>query len=176
MRWLILLVLAAVAVHAGTNRKGEIVVIKVKSPSFVQNAPIPKKHAYKGEGENVSPAILWDGVPPTARSLALVCDDPDAPRAEPWVHWVVYGIAPKTTGLAEGQAGGAVLGTNDFGTVGWGGPMPPKGHGVHHYNFRVYALDVELTLAPGRKKADLLAAMKGHVVAEGMLTGTYERK
>jgi len=176
VRWLMLFILVATTIHAESKSKEGSSMLKVSSPEFTHNATIPKKCAYKGEGENVSPAISWEGVPAGAKSLALICDDPDAPRAQPWVHWVVYGIPANTRGLAEGSAGGATEGTTDFGSPGWGGPMPPKGHGTHHYHVKVYALDAELTLPKGQSKEKLLSAMKGHVLAEGELIGTYERK
>lgn len=175
MRWLILTLLFVTAACAESKKEGSP-MLKVSSPAFVENGAIPKKHAYKGEGDNASPAITWEGAPQTTKSFALVCDDPDAPRAEPWVHWVVYNIPAKVQGLPEGSAAGTTQGKTDFGTVGWGGPMPPKGHGTHHYHFKVYALDSELKLPTGQTKTQVLDAIKGHVVAEGELIGTYERK
>lgn len=149
--------------------------IEVSSAAFKQGAPIPKKHAYAGEGQNVSPPIAWTGIPSGAKEIALVCDDPDAPRDEPWVHWVAYKIPAAAKGLLEGSAGGALEGKNDFGKPGWGGPMPPKGHGTHHYHFKVYALGQPVSLKAGATKKELLAAIAGKVLAEGELVGTYER-
>ena len=149
--------------------------IRVTSSAFEDNSPIPKKHAYKGEGENTSPPISWSGAPDGTKEIALICDDPDAPRDEPWVHWVLANIPGDFRGIPEGSDGGSTPGKNDFGEQGWGGPMPPKGHGVHHYHFKVYALDAELEVEPGVTKARLLEAMKGHVLAQGELIGTYER-
>ncbi|MBI3893903.1 MAG: YbhB/YbcL family Raf kinase inhibitor-like protein [Candidatus Wallbacteria bacterium] len=151
-------------------------VIEVKSPAFRDGTPIPTKHAYKGEGQNVSPEIDWEGAPPKARELALICDDPDAPRPTPWVHWVLYKIPAGTAKIPEGGLAGALEGRNDFGEKGWGGPLPPKGHGTHHYHFTVYALDSQLSLAQGLTKDELLVAIKDHVVSTGKLVGTYERK
>jgi len=148
--------------------------ITVKSAAFGAGKPIPRKHT--GEGEDVSPPLNWSGVPPQAKELALICDDPDAPRPKPWVHWVAYKIPAKATSLAEGSAGGALEGPNDFGNQGYGGPMPPPGHGTHHYHFKLYALDTELDLGPGANKEKLLKAVQGHVIAEGELVGTYERR
>lgn len=147
---------------------------ELKSPAFDRQAPIPRRHT--GEGEDVSPALEWKGAPQGTKELALVCDDPDAPRPKPWVHWVLYGIPAATTGLAEGDEGDAVEGKNDFGRPGYGGPMPPKGHGVHHYHFKLYALDAPAGLEPGATKEQLLAAIRGHVLAETELVGTYERR
>lgn len=148
--------------------------INVTSPAFPPGGPIPKKHT--GEGPDVSPALAWSGVPEGAKELALICDDPDAPRPKPWVHWVVCAIPAGKTGLPEGSAGGAAEGVNDFGRKGYGGPMPPRGHGVHHYHFRLYALDAPVGPGLGATKEQLLAAMKGHVLDEGEVVGTYERK
>ena len=147
--------------------------IRLTSPAFEAGGPIPRK--YTGEGVDVSPPLAWEGVPTRAKELALICDDPDAPRADPWVHWVLYRIPTDSRGLAEGSNGGAMEGRTDSGH-GYGGPMPPRGHGVHHYHFRIYALDQPLSLGANATKKDLLASMQGHVLAEGELVGTYERK
>ena len=146
---------------------------EVTSSSFPNGGRIPKKHT--GEGEDVSPAIAWEGVPPGTKTIALVCDDPDAPREEPFVHWVLYDVPHGHRSIREGEAGMGVEGSNDFGNIGYGGPMPPPGHGVHHYRFRVYALDRAVGLASGATKQQLLDAIEGHVIAEGELVGTYER-
>ncbi len=148
--------------------------IEVSSPAFEPGGPIPRKHT--GEGQDVSPALNWSGLPEGTREIALICDDPDAPRPEPWVHWVVYKIPADRTGLSEGGAQGTLEGRNDFGWTGYGGPMPPKGHGVHHYHFKVYALDIDLEAAAGLTKDQLLEAMEGHVLEAGELIGTYERR
>ena len=148
--------------------------LTVKSSAFENNGKIPKK--YTGEGEDVSPQISWTGAPAKAQSFASICDDPDAPRATPWVHWVLYNIPANVTELAEGSNGGATAGMNDMKKNQYNGPMPPPGHGVHHYHFKVYALDMKLNLKPGLTKDELLAAMKGHIIAQGELVGTYERK
>ena len=147
--------------------------ITVTSPAFAANGPIPKH--YTGEGDDVSPPLSWSGVPEGAKELALICDDPDAPTAKPWVHWVIYTIPPMQTGLPEGAQNDFTAGQNDFHQTGYGGPMPPPGHGVHHYHFRLYALDAALLVGPGLTKEQLLAAMQGHIMAEGELVGTYER-
>ncbi len=155
--------------------------LEVSSPAFAAGERIPQVHAYAPEGRNVSPPLAWRGVPTGARELALIVEDPDAPRTEPWVHWVLYGIPVSAPGLPEGASSGSGLpagtlqGENDFGERGWGGPLPPPGHGTHHYHFKLYALDAELGLPAGASKAELLRAMAGHVVAEGELIGTYSR-
>ncbi len=149
-------------------------VMKVASPAFDQGTRIPKK--YTGEGEDISPPIAWHGAPAGTREFAMIVEDPDAPRPDPWVHWVVYGIPASRTSFPEGSAPGATEGVNTGGQVGYAGPMPPEGHGVHHYHFRLYALNAAINLRQGATKQELLAAMKGHIIAEGELVGTYERR
>jgi Raf kinase inhibitor-like YbhB/YbcL family protein len=154
--------------------------ITLRSRAFEQGQTIPQRHT--GEGEDVSPPLSWSNVPEEARELAVIVDDPDAPP-HTWVHWVIYKIPPTADGLSEGVDGsprppspeGAVQGTNDFGNVGYGGPMPPPGHGPHHYHFKIYALDTPLDLKPGATKQELLEAMEGHILAQGELVGTYQR-
>jgi len=148
--------------------------MNVSSTAFKAGEPVPQK--YTGEGADVSPPLAWSGTPEGTKQLALICDDPDAPTPKPWVHWVAYGIPADCTSLAEGNAGAALEGKNNFGRTSYGGPMPPKGHGVHHYRFKLYALDAPLALEAGATKDELLAATKGHVIGEGELVGTYERK
>jgi Raf kinase inhibitor-like YbhB/YbcL family protein len=157
--------------------------IQLTSPAFQEGARIPKQ--YTGEGQDVSPPLAWSGLPEGTRELALICDDPDAPTPEPWVHWVIYKISP-TTGLPEGLAKtptlkeppGALQGRNSWTsgqTAGYRGPLPPPKSGPHRYFFKLYALDAAVTLAPGANKAALLKAIDGHVLGEGRLMGTYER-
>ena len=147
--------------------------MKLTSSAFERGERIPKK--YTGEGEDVSPPLAWTDAPEGTEEFALICDDPDAPTPQPWVHWVAYGIPPETTSLGEGDAGEANEGRNDFKRNGYGGPMPPPGHGVHHYYFKLYALNKKLGLGEGATKGELLDAMKGHVIAEADHVGTYER-
>ena len=152
-----------------------VMAIEVSSPAFEPGGAIPQK--YTGEGRDVSPPLIWEGLPDETKEIAFICDDPDAPTPNPWVHWVVYKIPADVMGFREGSTQGEVLeGKNDFGTLGYGGPMPPRGHGVHHYYFKVYALDVELEVAAGLTKEQLLEAIEGHVLDEGELVGIYERK
>lgn len=155
----------------------------MSSTAFGEGQPIPVRHA--GDGDDVSPELRWDGVPQGAVELAMICDDPDAPTPQPWVHWVIYGLSPQTASLPEGiervesppQVSGATQGANGWPAenLGYRGPAPPPGHGVHHYHFRLYALDATLDLEPGIDKTGLLAAMEGHVLAEAEVVGTYER-
>lgn len=172
-------------VQKGKALTGTSKTLTVTSTAFVDGGALPRKYAYKGEGDNVSPPISWSGAPGEAKEFVLICDDPDAPRAEPWVHWVLYKIPATMTSLAEGENDNVVEGKNDFKEMGWGGPMPPKGHGVHHYHFKVYALasplfDVPLDgptdLKAGATKQLVMEAMKDRVLAWGELIGTYERK
>lgn len=148
--------------------------IQVSSHAFELGGTIPRE--YTGEGRDVSPPLAWSGLPEGTRELALVCDDPDAPTSRPFVHWVLYKIPADRSGLPEGSAGGALEGKNDFGGSGYGGPMPPRGHGTHRYRFRLYALDAELEVVAGLTRDELHGAIEGHVLAEGELVGTYERK
>src|SRR5688572_5542565 len=108
------------------------------------------------DGANVSPDLEWKGGAEGRRTYALICDDPDAPAAQPFVHWVLFDIPASATGLPEGGGGLGTRGTNDFGHLGYDGPAPPPGHGVHRYRFQVYAIDRTLDLEPGSTKADLL--------------------
>lgn len=147
--------------------------LSLTSPAFAANGPIPRK--YTGEGQDISPPLTWSGVPAGAKELALICEDPDAPQPTPWVHWVAYAIPPMLTGLPENARENMIDGQNDFGRRGYNGPMPPQGHGVHHYHFRLYALAQPLQRGPGLTKEQLLDAMNRHVLAEGELVGTYER-
>ncbi len=153
----------------------------VTSAAFANNAPIPKQ--YTCDGKDLSPPLGWGGVPGNARALVLIVDDPDAPDpAAPkmtWVHWVLYDIAATATGIAEGGASGALpqgtrQGINDWGRVGYGGPCPPVGR--HRYFHKLYALDTVLGDLGKPKKSDLERAMKGHVLAEATLIGTYQRE
>jgi len=147
----------------------------LESPAFQEGQPIPQKYAYEPEGQNISPPLKWEGAPEGTSSLALIVDDPDAPRDEPWVHWVVYGIPATARGLPEDEVGAAKVGANTWEELGWGGPLPPERHGPHRYVFTLYALDREPALEPGATKGELLSAMRGHVLGEARLVGTYER-
>ena len=147
--------------------------IEVSSPVFESGATIPKRHT--GEGQDVSPPLWWGSLPQGTKEIAVICDDPDAPTQKPFVHWVAYKIPADRRGLPKRSTEGALEGTNDFGEVGYDGCMPPRGHGVHHYHFKVYALDTELDAPAGLSKDELLAAIEGHVLDEGELVGTYER-
>jgi Raf kinase inhibitor-like YbhB/YbcL family protein len=157
--------------------------LTITSTAFAAGQRIPKKHT--GEGADVSPALSWSGIPEGAVELALIMDDPDAPSAEPWVHWVIYKIPAGVQRLPESvprsekltEPAGALQGRNSWPSenLGYRGPMPPPGHGPHHYHFKLYALDAALSVAPGLTKTKLLDAMRGHILAQGELIGTYQR-
>jgi Raf kinase inhibitor-like YbhB/YbcL family protein len=151
----------------------------LNSPAFQQNGHIPSR--YTCEGEDVSPPLTWEGVPTGAKSLVLIVDDPDAPDPKApkmvWVHWVVYNIAPDTKSLPEnaGKARlpqGVLLGLNDFKKTEYGGPCPPIGR--HRYFHKLYALDISLDLK-GATKSQIERAMRGHVLANAELIGTYQK-
>ena len=151
--------------------------IRVTSPAFQDGADIPRR--YTCDGEDLSPELHWDELPAATRSIALICDDPDAPGGD-WVHWVLYNLPPRATTLPAGMPAQATLtdgahhGKNDFHRLGYGGPCPPPGK-PHRYFFRLYALDTVPTLPAGASKDELLHAIQGHVVAEGQLMGRYGR-
>lgn len=150
--------------------------MRFESRAFQPGRPIPAEHAC--DGPNVSPELHWQDVPAGTESLALVCDDPDAPRRV-WAHWVLYDLPADVSGLPERVhpaptlPTGGTQGRNDFGELGYGGPCPPSG--THRYVFKLYALDRRLGLAPGASKQQVLSAMRGHVLAEAELTGTYTK-
>jgi Raf kinase inhibitor-like YbhB/YbcL family protein len=157
--------------------------ISLTSSAFKHGAPIPRRHT--GDGEDISPPLAWTGVPEGTRELALLCDDPDAPTPQPWVHWVLFNVLPDVTSLPEGvprrprltEPIAATQGTNSWPSdnIGYRGPAPPRGHGTHHYHFVLRALDCRVTLPAGTDKQGLTKAMKGHILATGELIGTYER-
>ncbi len=151
--------------------------MKLTSPAFEPNQLIPSQ--YTCDGEDISPALDWDDPPEGTESLALICDDPDAP-VKTWVHWIVYNlpksaralsenVSPSTSPLSE-----SVQGKNDFKQVKYGGPCPPSG--THRYFFKLYALDTKLKLESGATKAQVEAAMTGHILGKAELIGRYSRK
>ncbi len=148
------------------------------SSVFREGEAIPKK--YTCDGEDVSPALAWSGVPNGTKSIALICDDPDAPSGT-WVHWVLWGLPPEATSLPEGVRagtplpGGARQGLNSWRKIGYGGPCPPPGK-PHRYYFKLYALDAPLNPPGTADKAGLEAAMTGHILGQGQLMGRYGRQ
>ena len=150
--------------------------MKVTSTAFDSRGKVPKRHT--GEGEDISPPLAWSDAPDGTRSFAVICHDPDAPLVKPgtygFVHWVVYDIPGSAGGLAEGSTDGT-SGVNDFGKSGYGGPMPPDGHGPHHYFFWVLALDRELGLQPGLTMWDFLERAEPSILGMNRIVGLYER-
>ncbi|MDB5336489.1 MAG: hypothetical protein JWN70_2108 [Planctomycetaceae bacterium] len=158
--------------------------MKLSSTAFPCQGPIPVD--YTGDGRDLSPALSWDHAHDETQEFALICDDPDAPTSEPWVHWVVYKIPADWRQLPEGiggdaatdSSGGILQGQNSWPsgrTTCYRGPEPPRGHGVHHYHFRLYALARPVNLPAGCTKLDLLKEIHGHVIDVAELVGTYER-
>jgi Raf kinase inhibitor-like YbhB/YbcL family protein len=162
--------------NQNVNVGGNKVRLKVTSAAFAEGAAIPSQ--YTCDGRNVSPPLTWEGVPASAKTLALIADDPDAQRGV-WTHWVVFNLPASERGLTEAVpatetlANGAKQGKNDFGNAGYGGPCPPSG--THRYYFKLYALDGALSLPSDATKDQLLKAMEDHIVAEGQLMGRYQR-
>ena len=162
----------ALAIFVGIFDMNAASSISITSSSFQAGGDIPAK--FTCDGTNVSPALQIGGVPNEAKSLVLLVDDPDAPRGL-FTHWIIWNIDPKTTRVAENSAPGAgVQGTNDFGKRNYGGPCPPSG--THRYFFKIFALDTKLELKPNARRAELDAAMRGHVLAQGELMGRYSHK
>lgn len=156
---------------------GGKMAISFYSPSFENAGIIPSKHTC--DGSDVSPRLIWSNLPVGTKSIALICDDPDAPVGT-WVHWVVYNIPPKVTELPENQPrteklpNGAFQGKNSWGKIGYGGPCPPSG--IHRYFFKLFALDILLNLKPGATKEELLKEMQGHILGHAEFYGKYSRK
>lgn len=150
--------------------------IEIKSAAFEEGGMIPKR--YTGDGADVSPPLTWSDLPKSTESVALLCDDPDAPVGD-WVHWILFNLPSDTRELKEAVPkdgtlpNGAVQGKNGWDEIGYRGPAPPGG--THRYFFKLYALDVKLDLPAGASKADLLKAIEGRVLAEGQLMGRYTR-
>ncbi len=148
------------------------------SPSIKNGQPLGAIHSWKDHNE--APILSWNNAPKGTKSFALICDDPDAP-AKTWVHWVVYNIPGSTTEIAEPLGrkkklkDGTMQGINDFEKIGYDGPYPPIGK-AHRYFFKLYALDTLLDLKEGATKAELEAAMEGHILASAQIMGTYARK
>ena len=145
----------------------------MRSPSFGDHQPIPARQAK--DHDNLSPALEWSGMPEGTVELAVLCEDPDAPRGT-FTHWVLAGREPTATGLVEGERpAGAVEGRNDFGEEGYGGPQPPVGDDPHRYFFQVYAASAPLGLQAAASADDLRRALEGKELASGTLVGTYQR-
>ena len=175
-----LMLCSLVLVDANLLHAEENMILTLKSSAFDSGGAIPSR--YTCEGEDVSPPLTWAGVPETARSLILIVDDPDAPDPKApkmiWVHWVLYNIPPDVSGLPEGIVPaklppGTVEGLNDWNRIGYGGPCPPIGR--HRYFHKLYALDTVLEGMNTPTKTKVDTAMKGHVIAQTELIGTYQK-
>jgi len=158
--------------------------ITVTSATLKADETMPRD--YTPDGRNLSPPIAWSNLPAGTREIAVICEDPDAGNPPPFVHWVIYRIPPTAKGLPEGlpidpavampaEIAGAIQGISGFRRAIYRGPAPPPGK-PHHYHFVVYALDTDLGLKPGLTRADLLAAIDGHVIGQGEIVSIYERK
>jgi Raf kinase inhibitor-like YbhB/YbcL family protein len=146
--------------------------LTISSPAFGHNAGIPAK--YTCDGRDINPSLTIGRVPPGAKSLALIVDDPDAPVGT-WVHWVLWNIDPNTAEIREDSVPkGAIQGINDFRKHNYGGPCPPSG--THRYFFKLYALDTMLNIGPNSGKAELEKAMQGHILSGAEMIGLYKRK
>ena len=149
----------------------------ITTSAFMDGGPIPRK--YTGDGQDISPPLVWAGMPDGTASLAIICDDPDAPGDTPWVHWVIYNLPGDLAGLPEGVLPVGVLsepaglqGPNSWPTTGYKGPAPPSG--THRYFFAIYALDTNIS-TPDLDADALRAQMAGHILAQGEIIGTYQR-
>ncbi len=152
--------------------------LNIESSVFANRGYIPDR--YTCDAQDFSPPLIWADIPSSAKSLVLLCDDPDAPY-KVWNHWVLFNIPPEVKGLKEAIskeeliALGITPGVNDFGKIGYGGPCPPQG-AAHRYSFNLYALDTILTLEEGTGKKAVIEAMQGHIITEASTVGLYQRK
>ena len=151
--------------------------IKITSPAFEEGGLIPKK--YTCDGSNVSPPLRWNSVPDGTESIAIICEDPDAPSGT-WMHWILFNLPAECRELAENIPDDETLhdstrqGINDFGSIGYSGPCPPWG--IHRYFFKIFALDCTLDIVHLVDKDILNLAMGDHILATGQLMGRYQRK
>lgn len=146
--------------------------LQIHSPAFTSLERIPKQ--YTSDGKNISPPLEWSGLPAGTQQLALICHDPDAPLPQGFTHWLIYGIGPTVNQIAEGDGSKFTEGMNSSNQPGYTGPAPPKGHGLHHYYFWLYALDAKLDLKPNINREELLNAIADHVIEQARLVGVYE--
>jgi Raf kinase inhibitor-like YbhB/YbcL family protein len=146
--------------------------LAVSSEAFDHHDTIPERHT--GDGEDVSPALSWSGVPEGTEAFAVVVHDPDAPLVDGFTHWVAYNIPGDVEGLEEGDDN-VTHGKHSAGGEGYMGPAPPPGHGSHHYYFWVYALDSDLDLEPGLTRRELIDRIEDNVIEQARLVGTYKR-
>ena len=148
--------------------------LTLRSPAFDPGTPIPAR--FDHEQGDLSPALIWDGIPEGTARLVLLVDDPDAPIEGSFVHWVLCNLDPGRPGIAEGEdPAEASPGANGFGRPGYLGPAPPPGDDPHRYIFRLLAVDEPVSLTGLPSYQDVDTAMTGHVLSEARLTGTYQR-
>lgn len=155
--------------------------ITVSSVAFKEGQPIPEQYTAYGDGKSIP--LSWSDLPSGTRSVAVLMDDPDV-KPEPFVHWLIYNIPPDIKGLDPGlptnprldKPRGALQGTNSTRSVGYFGPRPPRGDPPHHYHVKVFTLDRELQLDPGADREKLVSAMSGHILAQGELVGTVQKR
>ena len=166
------LVISSLLAILSSESAGKTMKLDVSSSAFSEGQSIPEK--YTCDGQNVSPPIQWSAAPANTKSIAIICEDPDAPSGT-FTHWVLYDVPGTAKELAEGSSGGGKEGVNGFGKKGYGGPCPPPG-GAHRYYFRVYALETTSLGNAGSSKDEVTADMQGHILAQGELMGTYKRK
>lgn len=169
-----------VCMPTGLPRAEDTMSLTITSSAFTDGGEIPARHTC--QGDDISPPLAWSGVPGAARSLVLIVDDPDAPDPKAprmtWVHWVLYNLPPQATGLPEGVApdelpGGTGQGINSWNRTGYGGPCPPIGR--HRYFHKLYALDTVLDLSGKPAGKTVEAALRGHVIGQAELVGTYQK-
>jgi hypothetical protein len=171
---LIIILILVSSCKSNLNVKGG--KMEIKSSAFSEGSIIPKK--YTCDGLNINPPLEFSNIPNNTKSIALICDDPDAPMGT-WIHWVLFDLPSNIKNLNENiprdkvLSNGAKQGINSGKRIGYDGPCPPSG--THRYYFKVYALDAKLNLEPGINKEELLKAMEGHILAQGQLMGKYKR-
>lgn len=156
-------------------------IFKIGSSSFINNETLPHGQVFKGygcSGGNVSPELHWTNPPLNTKSFALICHDPDAPKENGWYHWLVLNIPLSTSSIEEGgKFKGSLETITDFGSFGYNGACPPKGHGAHRYNFTIYALDVDkIDIDKNTKPSEVEAKVLSHTIAKSTITALYERK
>ncbi len=175
-KMLIMFLTAAIGISMGCDEEEEYDKIIVESPAFGEGETIPARHTC--DGDELSPPLSFLGAPEETESYVVIMEDPDSPLP-PTIHWLIWGISASSNFLSEDQNGkssaGVLQGTNSAGELGYFGPCPPTTDRSHHYQFKVYALDANIDLKEGASKSQLAAAMKGHIVARGELTGLYDK-
>jgi Raf kinase inhibitor-like YbhB/YbcL family protein len=147
--------------------------LRVFSPDFEPEARLPERHT--SDGADVAPTLQFEAVPSATRSLAVVCHDPDAPKTYGFDHWVIYNVPPERIDVGPDAASDVTEGRNSFGTLGYRGPAPPPGHGLHHYYFHLYALDTQPDAPSGLTRRELLELIDAHIIEQARIVGTYSK-